>query len=239
MDKEKSNSKKVKNVSEKSSKSKKVVREETSSAEDKKVSKTIVAGNKVAKKSKVMSNDNSKSCDKGKKEKINLNKKIGVIKCKITKNTTPSTSHKCAKKRWILIDAKNAIAGRLGAYIVHHLRGKHLCTYTPQTDDGDKVVVINCDKVRFTGNKENNKLYRDHSQYVGNVRVRTVREVREGKRPCDLLRTTVERMIGRCRMSYKAVSKNLYLYAGEKHNNEAQNPIFVDFASLNNKNVVR
>lgn len=170
--------------------------------------------------------------------KTTKNKKLGVVKCKITKNKTLSTSHKNTNKKWILIDATDAVCGRLGAYIVHRLNGKHLASYTPNTDDGDNIVVINCDKIKFTGNKENQKLYRDHSDYVGNVRIRTAREVREGKRPTDLLRITVERMLGRCRMSYKLASKNLYLYAGSEHKQEAQSPMVVDFAKLNRKNVI-
>ena len=171
--------------------------------------------------------------------KTTTNKKMGVVNCKITKNQTLSTSHKNTNKKWILIDAKDAVCGRLGAYIVHRLSGKNIATYTPNTDDGDNIVVINCDKIKFTGKKETQKLYRDHSDYVGNVRIRTAREVREGKRPTDLLRITVKRMLGRCRMSYKLVSKNLYLYAGEDYKQQAQSPVFVDFASLNRKNVVK
>lgn len=168
----------------------------------------------------------------------NFSKKLGVVKCKITGNKTPATSHKKTNKQWILIDATNAVVGRLGAYIVHRLNGKHLASYTPNTDDGDNIVVINCDKIKFSGKKETTKLYRDHSDYVGNIRIRTAREVREGKRPCDLLRITVERMLGRCRMSYKLASKNLYLYAGAEHGQRAQNPTLIDFARLNVKNVI-
>lgn len=180
-----------------------------------------------------MSNSVSKECVCD-----NTNKKLGVVKCKITNNKTLSTSHKGVKKQWILIDAENAVVGRLAAYLVNRLKGKHLSTYTKNTDDGDNIVVINCDKVKFTGKKENNKLYRDHSDYVGNVRIRTAKEVREGKRPTDILRTTVSRMIGRCRLNYKLVSKNLYLYAGSEHKQNAQNPVMIKFSELNNKNVI-
>ena len=180
----------------------------------------------------IKNRNNDKSCT------CNISKKLGVVKCKITNNKTSSTSHKRTNKQWILIDATNAVAGRLGAYIVHRLSGKHLAGYTPNTDDGDHVIVLNCDKIKFSGKKETTKLYRDHSDYVGHVRVRTAREVREGKRPCDLLRITVERMLGRCKMSYRLVSKNLHLYAGSEHKQQAQNPILVDFAKLNVKNVI-
>ena len=169
---------------------------------------------------------------------VSVDKKLGVVKYKITKNKTLSTSHKKTNKKWIVIDATNAICGRLGAYIVHRLKGKHLSSYTANTDDGDNIVVINCDKIKFSGKKEIQKLYRDHSNYVGNVRIRTAREVREGKRPTDLLRTTVARMLGRSRMNYKLVAKNLYLYTGSEHKQVAQQPEVVDFAKLNRKNVV-
>ena len=167
-----------------------------------------------------------------------VSKKCGVVKCKITRNKTISVSHKNTNKKWILIDATDAVCGRLGAYIVNRLTGKHLSSYTPNVDDGDNVVVINCDKVKFSGKKETQKLYRDHSDYVGNVRVRTAREVREGKRPTDLLRITVSRMLGRCRMNYKLVSKNLYLYAGAEYKQIAQQPVVIEFAKLNRKNVI-
>ena len=175
------------------------------------------------------------------KNKLNAvkSKKLGVVKCKITDNKTAFTSHKGVNKKWIMIDATNAVCGRLGAFIVNHLKGKHLSSYTPNTDDGDKIVVVNCDKIKFTGNKERQKLYRDHSDYVGNVRIRTAKEVREGKRPTDLLRITVKRMLGRCRLNYKLLSKNLYLYTGEAHKQEQQKPVLVNFAGLNCKNVVK
>ena len=165
-------------------------------------------------------------------------KKLGVVKCKITDNKTKSTSHKSVKKNWILIDAENAVVGRLAAYLVHRLNGKHLSTYTPHTDDGDKIVVVNCGKIKFTGNKELQKRYRDHSDYVGNVRIRTAKEVRKGKKPCDLLRIAVSRMLGRCKMSYKLVAKNLYLYNGSEHQQTAQNPLVIKFNELNRKNVI-
>ena len=170
--------------------------------------------------------------------KATQSKKLGIVKCKITDNKTNSTSYKNVKKKWILIDAENAVVGRLAAYLVHRLNGKHLATYTPNTDDGDKIVVVNCDKIRFTGSKELQKKYRDHSDYVGNVRVRTAKEVREGKKPCDLLRIAVSRMLGRCKMSYKLVSKNLYLYAGNEHQQTAQSPLVIKFNELNRKNVI-
>lgn len=170
--------------------------------------------------------------------KRSRSKKLGVVKCKITSNKTSFTSHKDVKNNWLLIDAENAVVGRLAAYLVHHLSGKHLVSYTPNTNDGDKIVVVNCDKIRFTGNKEVQKKYRDHSSYVGNVRIRTAKEVREGKRPCELLRIAVSRMLGRCKMSYKLVSKNLYLYAGSEYKQVAQSPSVVKFGDLNKKNVI-
>lgn len=167
-----------------------------------------------------------------------INKKLGVVKCKILRNKTTFTSHKNVNKKWILIDANNAVCGRLSSYIVHRLSGKHLASYTPNTDDGDKIIVINCDKIKFSGKKETQKLYRDHGERVGNVRIRTASEIRKGKRPTDLLRITVSRMLGRCKMNYKLVSKNLYLYAGNEHNQTAQSPVLIEFAKLNRKNVI-
>ena len=166
------------------------------------------------------------------------NKKLGVVKCKITKNKTLSKSHKNVKKNWILIDAENAVLGRLSAFLVHRLNGKHLATYAPHTDDGDNIVVINCDKIKVSGNKETEKVYRSHSGFPGGMKEKTVREIREGKKPCDLLRITLSRMLGRCKLSCKLVSKNLYLYAGSEHKQNAQMPVAIKFSELNRKNII-
>jgi len=166
------------------------------------------------------------------------NKKLGIVKCKITRNKTVSVSHKNLDKKWILIDATNAVCGRLSAYIVHRLTGKHLPSYTPNVNDGDNVIVVNCDKIKFSGQKETKKLFRDHSAYVGNVRIRTAKEILNGKRPTDLLRITVSRMLGRCKMNYRLVSKNLFLYSGSEHKQIAQTPTLIEFCKLNRKNVI-
>ena len=184
---------------------------------------------KIVTEKQSLKNINNSICD---------NKKLGVVNCKITRNKTIFTSHKNTNKKWILIDATNVVCGRLAAYIVNRLSGKHLSSYTPNTDDGDNVVVINCDKIKFSGNKETQKLYRDHSNYVGNIRIRTAKEVRCGKRPTDLLRIAVSRMLGRCKMNYKLVSKNLHLFAGENHKHQSQCPVLIEFAKLNKKNVI-
>ena len=193
---------------------------------------------KTTKKVAVKKEKKVNKCQNCNKCNANVNKKMGVVKCKITRNQTQSTSHKGVKKNWILIDATDAVVGRLGAFLVNRLKGKHLASYTPNTDDGDSIVVINCDKVKFTGNKELQKKYYNHSDYVGGLRIRTAREVREGKRPTDLVRITVARMLGRSKLNYKLVSKNLYLYAGSEHKQQAQNPVVIKFGELNKKNVV-
>ena len=90
----------------------------------------------------VKTTKNSKAIDK-KEVKTTKNKKMGVVKCKITKNKTASTSHKGVKKNWILVDATDVVVGRLAAFLVHRLNGKHLATYTPNTDDGENIIVIN------------------------------------------------------------------------------------------------
>ena len=195
-----------------------------------KVEKTTATKKVVVKKTKQVKKQASKN--------TTTNKKLGVVKCKITKNKTQSTSHKGVKKNWIIVDATDAVVGRLGAFLVNRLKGKHLASYTPNTDDGDSIVVINCDKVKFTGNKELQKKYYNHSDYVGGLRIRTAREVREGKRPTDLIRITVARMLGRSKLNYKLVSKNLYLYAGSEHKQQAQNPVVIKFGELNKKNVI-
>ena len=94
-------------------------------------------------------------------------------------------------KKWYLVDARDKVVGRLASRIAHRLRGKHKPIFTPHTDTGDFIVVINADKVTFTGRKWDNKIYYRHSGYIGGLKQRRAKELLE-KKPEDILRFAVK-----------------------------------------------
>ena len=121
---------------------------------------------------------------------------------------------------WLLYNADNAVLGRLATVIARRLRGKHKPTFTPHLDVGDHVVVINAEKIRLTGNKENDKLYHRHSGYPGGLRSQTVAEVRQ-KHPERILTSAVRGMLPKGPLGRQMLSK-LKVYAGSEHPHEAQ-----------------
>jgi large subunit ribosomal protein L13 len=140
------------------------------------------------------------------------------------------------EKKWVLIDAKGLVVGRLASLIALRLKGKHRPTYTPNADTGDNIIVINADKVVFTGRKTANKIYYWHTGHPGGVKQRTPRQILEGKFPERVLEKAVERMIAGGPLGKKLLG-NLKVYAGDKHPHEAQSPVAIDIAVLNRKNV--
>ena len=139
-------------------------------------------------------------------------------------------------KKWVLIDAKGLVVGRLASLIALRLKGKHRATYTPNIDTGDNIIVINADKVVFTGKKTEKKLYHWHTGHPGGIKTRTPRQIFEGKFPERVLQKAVERMIAGGPLGKKLLG-NLKVYAGDKHPHEAQSPVAVDIGALNRKNV--
>lgn len=127
-----------------------------------------------------------------------------------------------ADKKWFVVDATDQVVGRLATRIADVLRGKTKPQYTPHTDSGDFVVVVNADKVRFTGNKMEEKKYYRHSGYVGNLKVRTAKEQMERK-PEAILMNAVQGMLPKNSLGRKQLTK-LKVYAGEAHPHDAQNP---------------
>lgn len=123
---------------------------------------------------------------------------------------------------WHLVDAEHQIVGRLASKIATILRGKHKPGYTPHMDTGDHVIVINADKVRFSGNKEEDKEYFRHTGYPGGAKFRTPKEVRI-KKPDFIVRNAVKGMLPKGPLGRQMLSK-LKVYAGAKHPHEAQNP---------------
>jgi large subunit ribosomal protein L13 len=140
------------------------------------------------------------------------------------------------EKKWVLIDAKGLVVGRLASLIAMRLKGKHKPTYTPHVDMGDNVIVINADKVVFTGNKYEGKQYHRHTGYPGGLKTRTPRQILEGKHPERVIELAVGRMLARGPLQRKIMG-NLKVYAGAEHPHEAQTPEVLDIAKMNRKNV--
>ena len=138
-------------------------------------------------------------------------------------------------KKWLLIDATDLVVGRLAVFIAQRLRGKHKAIFTPHMDCGDNIIVINADKVHFTGRKRENKDYFWHTGYPGGIRSRKAHQILDGKFPERVLELAVKRMLPGGPLS-RAQLKNLRIYAGAEHPHEAQEPETVDVAALNPKN---
>ena len=139
------------------------------------------------------------------------------------------------EKKWVLIDASGLIVGRLASIIALRLKGKHKPVYTPHVDCGDHVVVVNADKVVFTGRKLNQKIYYHHTGYPGGIKERKARFILEGKFPERVLEKAVERMLVRGPLGRKQLG-NLRVYKGPSHPHEAQKPTPLDVAAMNRKN---
>ncbi|MGE8942122.1 50S ribosomal protein L13 [Leptospira interrogans] len=140
------------------------------------------------------------------------------------------------EKKWIVIDAKGLVVGRLAVLIATRLKGKHKPTYTPHVDMGDNIIVVNADKAVFTGNKYEDKVYYRHTGYPGGIKERTPRMIMEGKFPERVIELAVGRMLSRGPLQRKLM-RNLKVYSGPDHPHMAQNPEALDVAKLNRKNV--
>ena len=140
------------------------------------------------------------------------------------------------KNNWVLIDAENAVVGRLAAYISKILRGKNKNQYTPNMDNGDFVIVTNIEKIKFTGNKFKNKKYYRHTGYPGGIKETTPERLHENK-PGEVLKLAVKRMLPTGPLAKKQLTK-LKIYSGSTHPHNAQNPEFIDIKKLNKKNII-
>ncbi len=139
------------------------------------------------------------------------------------------------EKKWIVIDAEGLVVGRLAATIATRLRGKHKPMFTPHVDCGDNVIVINAEKVAFTGKKRDEKTYYWHTGYPGGIKSRTADKILDGRFPERIVEKAVQRMMPGGPLSRQQL-KNLKVYAGAEHPHEAQQPEVFDVASLNPKN---
>ena len=126
------------------------------------------------------------------------------------------------ERNWYVVDATDHTLGRLTSEIAKILRGKHKPMYTPHLDLGDFVIVINADKIKTTGKKLDQKLYRRHTGHPGGLRETTLREM-QAKKPEEVIRLAVKGMMPKKALG-AAMLKKLKVYAGDTHNHEAQKP---------------
>jgi large subunit ribosomal protein L13 len=156
---------------------------------------------------------------------------------KALSKTTRSIKPAEVEKKWHLIDAEGLVVGRLAVIVANLLRGKHKPSFTPHVDCGDHVVVINADKVRFTGNKLADKRYYRHTGYAGGIKETSPAKVLEGRFPERVLEKAVERMVPRGPLGREQL-RALHLYAGSEHPHGGTQPVALDVASMNRKNKV-
>lgn len=135
---------------------------------------------------------------------------------------TISANASTVEREWILIDATNEVLGRLCSQVAKILRGKHKPSYTPHTDCGDYVIVINADKVKLTGKKLTDKVYVRHTGYPGGQRFATPADYLS-KKPEFVIEEAVRGMLPKTRLG-DAIFKNLKVYAGAEHPHAAQTP---------------
>ncbi len=140
---------------------------------------------------------------------------------------TRSVKKEDVQRKWYIIDAEGEVVGRLCSRIAHVLRGKHKPSYTPHVDGGDFVIVINADKVRFTGQKLDKKEYLRYTGYPGGQRKTTPRELL-AKKPERIIEHAVRGMLPKNRLG-RQMFKKLFVYAGEEHPHQAQKPEAFNF----------
>lgn len=126
------------------------------------------------------------------------------------------------KRDWYVIDATDQTLGRLATKVATVLRGKHKAIFTPNVDCGDYVIVINASKVKLTGNKLEQKMYYNHSGYVGGLRERTAKVMLE-KYPEEMVERAIKGMLPHNRLG-RQIGKKLFVYAGSEHKQQAQQP---------------
>jgi large subunit ribosomal protein L13 len=150
--------------------------------------------------------------------------------------TTVALKPADVEQKWIVIDAKDAVVGRLASFIALRLRGKHRPDYTPNVDCGDHVIVVNAHEVKFTGRKLEQKIYYRHTGHPGGVKQRKAGQVLDGKFPERILEKAVERMLPKESPLARAQLTHLRLYTRPDHPHEAQSPEVIDFKAMNAKN---
>ena len=152
-----------------------------------------------------------------------------MIKYK-NKYITSSAKLSDISKEWFLIDADGVVLGRMAAKIAKIIRGKHKANYTPHMDCGDNVVVINAEKIKLTGNKLDQKEYVRHTGYPGGRKVTLAKDLIQ-KYPVRLVEKAVKGMLPKNKLG-RLISKNLYVYSGENHNQMAQKPKLINLDDI-------
>ncbi len=143
---------------------------------------------------------------------------------------TVSANKETVNKEWVIIDASNQVVGRLASIVAKFLRGKYKTNFTPHIDAGDNVIIINAEKVRFTGNKWSEKEYVRHSGYPGGQRFTTPEEMM-GKNPIGVVENAIRGMLPKNRLG-RQLFRNLHVYAGAEHPHEAQKPKVIELNSI-------
>ena len=130
------------------------------------------------------------------------------------------------ERKWYVIDAEGKPLGRVATLAATYLRGKNKPTFTPHIDCGDNIIIVNAEKVLLTGNKEEKKMYYNHSMYQGGLRERTAKEMRE-RYPIEMVERAVKGMLPHNRLGRQMYTK-LHVYTGSNHKHEAQKPEMLD-----------
>ena len=151
---------------------------------------------------------------------------------------TPFIKKKEIKKDWYIINAENAVVGRLASYISKVLRGKNKPTFNPHIDNGDFVIVTNIDKIKFTGKKFKDKKYFKHTGYPGGIKETTPMRLKEKNKTQEILKLAVKRMLPGGPLAKKQLTK-LKIYNGENHPHDIQKPKIIEFNKLNKRNLVK
>ena len=141
------------------------------------------------------------------------------------------------KKKWILIDADNAVLGRLAVISANILRGKNKPEYTPNQDCGDNLIIINADKIHLTGKKQTKKIYYKHTGHPGGLKDTTPEKMKLNNKSTDIIKKAIKRMIPKGPLGKKQLS-NCKIFNDSTHNHESQKPVQLDIASLNKKNIL-
>ncbi|NIA02752.1 MAG: 50S ribosomal protein L13 [Planctomycetia bacterium] len=135
---------------------------------------------------------------------------------------TISAKPETVQHDWYVVDATDKVLGRLATEVARHLRGKHKPIYTPHVDTGDYIVIINADKIRVTGNKENDKMYYRHTGFPGGIKSVNLKTMRE-KYPDRIIMSAVRGMMPKGPLG-RAMLLKLRIYNGADHNHQAQQP---------------
>lgn len=137
-------------------------------------------------------------------------------------------------KNWLIVDAENEVLGRLSSKLAYLLRGKHKVGYTPHVDCGDNIIVINCEKVKFTGKKFTDKVYKRHTGFPGGERYASPKEMM-AKKPHFAIERAVRKMLPTTKLG-DAIIKNLHVYPGTDHPHEAQQPKVLKLSTVKEHN---